>query len=236
MNDIREDVKKEESKGLSDSGGKFIMMVGAILIALEIWKQFTVWFVEFQGRYEVWYFPFQLCSMPLYLIPAYGLLKKYSAAENGRSVILKKTILTFLQDYGFLGGFMSLVVHDGLIHPGHMILTAHGFIWHILLLLLSVFIYRRKLSFSGIKEFGYTVPLFLGLAAVAEIINITLHKFGDCDMFYISPYHNSSQLVFCEIDRLIGRPAGILVYLLSIVLGAFIIHGIFYLANKLLTI
>ena len=128
---------------------------------------------------------------------------------------------------------MSLAVHDGLIHPGHMLLTAHGFIWHILLLVLSFFIFRRKLSFTGIREFAYTIPLFSGLAAIAEFINISLHRFGDCDMFYISPYHNSSQLVFCEIDSLIGRPAGIIVYLASIVLGAFIVHLCFSFQSSL---
>lgn len=214
----------------------FVMLIGTVLIVLEIWKQLTIWLVEFKGRYEVWYFPFQLCSMPMYLILIYGFLLNYGGISKERSFFFRKTILTFLQDYGFLGGAMSLAVHDGLIHPGHVLLTVHGFVWHILLLILSVFIYRKKLSYRRPEEFLYTIPLFLVLSIIAELINVLFHRFGDCDMFYISPYHNSSQIIFCDIDRLIGRPAGILVYLVAIVLGAFMVHWIYYCINKLLTI
>ena len=213
---------------------RFIIYVGIILIVLEIWKQLTLWIVEFNWKYNVWYFPFQLCSMPMYIIALYGYLVKFRPGRDTEN--MKKILLTFLQDYGFLGGVMSLIVHGGLIHPGYMLLTAHGFIWHILMVVLSLYISLNRLSLPGINGFFRTVPLLLCLAAAAETINITLHGFGDCDMFYISPYHISSQPLFSDIDMAAGRGVGIAVYIASVVIGALIVHIILEKANKLLTI
>ena len=51
-----------------------IITFGIVLLLMEIWKQLMIWKVEFGGRYEIWYFPFQLCSMPMYLCLMYAAL------------------------------------------------------------------------------------------------------------------------------------------------------------------
>ena len=113
------------------------------------------------------------------------------------------------------------------MHPGHPLLTAHGFIWHIVMLLMALYIHATGLSDRSCRGFRRTLPIF-GIAAVlAELINIALHRYGDCDMFYITPYHLSSQPVFRSIDAVLGRPAGILLYLGCVVLGAFLVHRLF---------
>ena len=148
-----------------------------------------------------------------------------------RAFIIKRALLTFLQDYGFLGGALALIVHEGLLHPGHPLLTAHGFIWHIVMLLTALYIHATGLSDRSCRGFRRTLPIF-GIAVVlAELINIALHRYGDCDMFYITPYHLSSQPVFRSIDAVIGRPVGILLYLGCVVLGAFLVHLLFSLRS-----
>lgn len=206
-------------KDIKDNKDKIIVLFGIVFLLMEIWKQLMIWKVEFGGRYEIWYFPFQLCSMPMYLCLLYGALARSKNMDRFRRVIL-----TFLRDFGFLGGIMALIVHDGLIHPGFPALTLHGFLWHVLMLMLSVFISYKRLSLKGVSGFVSTLPLFLVLSIIAELINFIFHKFGDCDMFYISPYHNSSQMVFKDIDSITGRPMGILIYLTSVCIGAFVIH------------
>lgn len=215
---------------------RFIILTGLILTAMEIWKQLTLWLVEFGGKYNVWYFPFQLCSMPIYITILYGFLMGFKKSKRVDPDSVKKILLTFLQDYGFLGGVMSLIVHDGLIHPGYVLLTLHGFVWHILLVILSLYISINRLSLPGWRGFLKTVPLFGSFAFLAELINVLLHKYGDCDMFYISPYHISSQPVFSYIDMIAGRGTGIAVYLCSVIIGALFMHLFLENANKLLTI
>jgi hypothetical protein len=159
--------------------------------------------------------------MPIYLCLLYAALAGHKGTERFRAVIL-----TFIRDFGFLGGIMALIVHDGLIHPGYAALTAHGFIWHVLMLVLSMYITVKGLALPGISGFVRTLPLFLILSSMAEIINVIFHDLGDCDMFYISPYHNSSQIVFRDIDAITGRPLGIIIYLISMCIGALAIHFI----------
>ena len=115
--------------------GKPVVVAGIVLIAMELWKQLTLWLLVEGGQYNVWYFPFQLCSLPMYLALLYGMLRKRTGR---RAFIIKRALLTFLQDYGFLGGALALIVHEGLLHPGHPLLTAHGFIWHIVMLLTAL--------------------------------------------------------------------------------------------------
>ncbi len=206
---------------------KTLLVLGVLLLFMEIWKQCYLYFVYFSGHYDVWYFPFQLCSTPMYLCILSPLFKERN----------RKKISIYLQNFAMLGGIAALLVPDGFIHPGHPLLSFHGYLWHILLLVISVLSF---LQLSGempkeknidlkktFQDYLGGLQVFLLLSGIAEIINIVLHPYGDCDMFYISPYHLSSQPVFHEIDQMLGRPAGIFIYILAVSLGAMLIHGIF---------
>ena len=45
----------------------FFFLWGIIMLVSEIWKQYTLTFVLGQGHYNLWYLPFQLCSIPMYV-------------------------------------------------------------------------------------------------------------------------------------------------------------------------
>jgi hypothetical protein len=223
---------------------------------------------------------------------------KGSRKKNGPSLWIRQAALSYIRDFGLLGGVLALLVNEGFTGTGHLFLAVHGYVWHILLILLSLSIGlpgRRAakagkaaetaeitgaadasetagtagaadasetartagaaedsetdraavMSRSGSsRTFRGPLPnptgapgtrfrdealLFLFTAALAEGINVLLHPFGDCDMFYISPYHLSSQPVFHEIDALVGRPAGILIYLAAVLLGAWLVRRIYQL-------
>mgnify|MGYP007130416603 CR=1 FL=1 len=65
--------------------------------------------MENNHTYDWWYFPFQLCSVPMYL----GLL-----LPAANSVPRLRSVFTvFIQDYGLLGGIMALLEPSGLIAP-----------------------------------------------------------------------------------------------------------------------
>ena len=50
-----------------DRSERFLFYTGLVMAASEIWKQWTLTFVLGGGSYNWWYFPFQLCSVPMYL-------------------------------------------------------------------------------------------------------------------------------------------------------------------------
>lgn len=226
----RETEQVEEARRAEDQSGKLVVAAGLLLLLMEVWKQLTLWLLVGKGQYNVWYVPFQLCSLPMYIALLYGAL---CGRTDPRAETWKRACMTFLQDYGFLGGMMALLFHAGLMHPGHPFLTAHGFLWHGIMLLMALYIHETGLSDLSMQGFQSTLPMFGFSALLAEGINVALHRYGDCDMFYISPYHLSSQPVFCSIDAIIGRPAGIVLYLLCVVLGAFLIHLAFSKLPKL---
>ena len=208
------------------------LIAGIIFLCLEIFKQIYLFFFVWEGRYDVWYFPFQLCSMPIYLCFILGLIK-----SNPSMAKISAGVETFLMDFGILGGVLALIVREGFTFSEHPLLTAHGFVWHILMIALGIYIAVEKSGESKpqddkgkrhniftAKEFLAGAIVYLVCAGIAFIINILLHRFGDCDMFYISPYHISAQPVFSSIDQAVGRPIGIIIYILTTILGAGIIH------------
>lgn len=182
--------------------------------AAEAVKQSYLYFFYDPGVYDVWYFPFQLCSMPIYLCAIYSRVKEPC----------RKVIATFLQDYGMVGGILALMYHEGFTDQGSLLLALHGYSWHIVMLVLAMWIFGRGLSGETWRDFGHATLLFGILAGIAECINVLLHGYGDCDMFYITPYHLSSQPFFRSVDAALGRPLGIAVYLGCIVFGAWIMH------------
>ena len=218
-------MRKSDSKG--------IFLFGIVFLCLEIFKQGYLYFIVFNGSYDVWYFPFQLCSMPIYLCLIYGIMnwgndsKSFGGRKNKGTALM-----TFLQDYGLLGGALALIVRDGFIFPDHIILTIHGYIWHIGMIILSLYIFFNRFSDTSWKGFAGATAVYGVTAAIAFGLNIKLSQYGDGDMFYISPFHNSSQPVFDSIDEAIGRPAGIAVYILATIIGGLVAHLIYWIASK----
>ena len=47
---------------------KVLFFIGIFLLTSEILKQLLLTFVMNNGHYNLWYFPFQLCSLPMYLL------------------------------------------------------------------------------------------------------------------------------------------------------------------------
>ena len=208
--------RKEQEIDQTKGNVRLMVTAGILFGCLELLKQWYLVTAVFPDRYPVWYVPFQLCSMPIYL----GLLYPFFPER------LKRAAETFLVDFGLLGGAAALIVRDGFTFPEHPALTLHGWVWHLLMCALAIILWLRQTpGQSSPRGFAGTLPLLAVLALIAEGINVILHPFGDCDMFYISPYHLSSQPFFHDVDVVIGRPLGILFYLFAVILGAAIIHG-----------
>ncbi len=186
---------------------------GFLLALTEIYKQLFLYHVVYLGDYNWWYFPFQLCSMPMYLCMLLPLLARRPRAHQ--------TVCTFLQDFCLLGGIMALAEPSGLMHP-YWTLTIHGLWWHVMLIFIGLLICFSGLSGRNRWDYLRTLPLLGCFCVIATCINIATH--GEADMFYISPYYPVSQAVFHQISLVLGTAAGILVYLLSLCAGGFLCH------------
>ena len=196
---------------------RFFFCCGLILLASEIWKQWTLTFQLNHGVYNFWYFPFQLCSVPMYLCLILPLFRHPSHRST------EKRICTFMQDFALLGGVMALAEPSGLMHP-YLLLTLHGFLWHFMLIFIGLYCAMTGLGGRTPGDFVSMLPLFLACVCIATFINVVSHPYGNADMFYISPYYPNGQIVFHQIALTIGTAAGNLLYLAAMVLGGFICH------------
>ncbi len=165
------------------------------------------------GGYRVWYFPFQLCSMPIYLLPLAML------TGNDR---LKKLLLCFLGDFMLVGGVAVLFDTSGMFYE-LPILTVHSFLWHGRMVLLAVIILSDPGYDTSFAMAGRESLLYLFLALAAQTFNILLSRYGQIDMFYISPYTSMRQVVFADIAAAVGDIPAKAVYMMATVTAAMLL-------------
>ncbi len=193
---------------------RVLFSCGIILALMELYKQAFLYVIEFNGHFDWWYFPFQLCSVPMYICLAAPLLR------SGQSF---RRAATFLQDFGLLGGIMALAVPPGLMHP-YWTMTLHGFIWHFILLFLGLLSCMTGISGHEWRDYAKILPFFLFCCLTAALINIAAGPDADADMFYISPFRLSSQPVFHQITEVLGIIPGNLLYICIVIFGGFLVH------------
>lgn len=270
---------------LTESGRvRLLSVCGWLLLIMEVYKQLFLYFVVNDGVYDWWYFPFQLCSVPMYLciiLPVFyrasvrhGTVSevKYSlpdasapesgvsgakcslpgasaprsfgqgstagsrilsspSEKKGTSGICYNTILTFLASYTFISSAAALIIPEDFLRS-YVVLTLHGFIWHGILLLISlVILFSGMCSFTA-GSFARATVLFLVMCAVAVAINIAAepsmaaaHSQGllpeaFAAMFYLNPYHISPQPVVSTIQKSAGIPLGLALYVSVIIMAA----------------
>ncbi|MGN0204713.1 MAG: hypothetical protein ACI4BB_09225 [Coprococcus sp.] len=203
---------------------RILAAAGLILMTGELYKQLMNYFVVNEQFFDWWIFPFQLCSLPMYLCPLLPLI------HNPKR---HRILCTFLLDFNMMGAIATFIDPSGIFHS-YWTLTLHGIIWHLILIFIGFFIlfsHQADLTHQG---FLSTLPLFAVFCVIAEMLNALLHSHGNINLFYISPWEMSTQLIFGDIDRLLGRPAGICIYILAMIAGALLIHQLAVLiASKL---
>ena len=111
-------------RNVSDkTAGRILFACGLVLSLSEVFKQFFCYYVIADGAYHWGEFPFQLCSVPMYLCLITPWLKP------GK---LRRALYSFMVLYNLLGGAIAFTEPSGLLH-GHLFLTAHSCVWHMLL-------------------------------------------------------------------------------------------------------
>lgn len=192
----------------------FFLACGLLMAASEIWKQVYLTFGINGGSYDWWYFPFQLCSMPMYLLLVLPHLKE------GR---LRHVLLSFLMCYGTLGGVAVFADTSGLHYPV-LSLTVHSYLWHLLQIVTGIasgmVFCRDTAPCRPLESFLDASLLYLIFCGVASLINRLVSPHAVINMFYINPRYPMSQVVFRQLIPLVGNDAAIFLYIAATVLGA----------------
>lgn len=212
-----------------NNAGRILVLVGWLLVVLEVYKQLFIFYIVNDGAYDFWFFPFQLCSVPMYLCILMPFLK-----ERVRVILM-----TFMSGYTFVSAAATLFYPEDILRP-YISLTAHGFIWHGLLLFISLYIFMTGRTDSGSKGLLSAAALFLTLCVIAILINTAVepvmpviraahpavaHEWAA--MFYLNPFHISPQPVISTIQKTAGIPAGLVLYMLAIAFVSSVVIKLF---------
>lgn len=197
---------------------RFFRICAVLMFTSEIAKQLCLTFLVNKGTYDWWYFPFQLCSIPMYLLL---FLSFTTYKKEGR---LHQACLAFLMTFGLLGGIAVFADTSGLHYP-LAVLTFHSYMWHILLITAgicagitlltqyrSVMDTRLCLRYSW-RPFSDAVFLYLFACLLAEFLNLTFEKKGPVNLFYINPHYRMEQVVFRDLVPVLGNGTVLLLYI-----------------------
>lgn len=209
---------------LSDKGNRILLLTcGIFLLLSEIYKQLFYYYFIGQRSYQWWIFPFQLCSVPMYLCIIAPLLKPGKVQQG---------MYNFMMIYNLLGGFMAFVEPSGITHA-YWTLTLHAFIWHLILVFIGLYLAFSDRAGKTMKDYKAASVTFLCLSGIAFCINLIFWKAaeGDINMFFVGP-RISPLIVFEWIAETFGWYVSTALYLPVVCLGAFLFFLPFHLHAK----
>lgn len=192
-----------------------LFFIGIILLMMEIHKQIYITFIMNNGVYDWWFFPFQLCSVPMYLCILLPIIKGRFCDAS----------LTFMACFTPISALAALIYPEDFLRP-QLGLTLHGFIWHALLLFISFLIIFSKTADLSPRNFSRTCMLFAGCCIIAICINIISEalmassvgiEHSYAAMFYMNPFHVSPQPIVGAIQKSTNIPFGLVLYALAII-------------------
>lgn len=156
-----------------------VLKIGFFLLFIEIYKQFS--YAELLSDYQWYLFPFQFCSVPIYVCLINPWLKE------GK---LKTAGYNFLAIYGFIAG-MSVMAMPTTVFVPQVAISIHTMFWHATMVVLGTYLLSKQnigMATDQVKGATYVLYAFIGIAL---LINITLHytaPFIGLNAFFLSPW------------------------------------------------
>ena len=204
-----------------------------VALVLEVLKQ-IIWAVDYDKitktfiwDYEWYAFPFQLCTMPIYICLICLFLRK------GK---LRDSLLAFIAYVTILGSIASAVIPDSLF-VSDVLINIHAMWLHLGSLVVSIYLLiTREVTISR-ESLLRAIGVFLSMVIIASALNVWVYSSGvlkgeTFNMFYISPYFECSLPVLDNIYANAPYPVFLIIYILALSLGAYIIFKVSYIISK----
>ena len=211
-------------RNIGEKGKKRCLTIcGLFLVITEVYKQLFYFYAIHDHVYPWWIFPFQLCSIPMYLC---------LIAPRVKSPKIRKALYSFMMTFNLLGGLMAFIEPSGIVHE-YWTLTLHAFLWHMLLIFVGLFIGFSNLGGKTMKDYRSAIVTFLVLCCIAFGLNVALWSItgGSMNNFYIGPA-NSPLAIFNSISANYGWYISTLLYIPAVSLGALVIFLPFHFWHK----
>lgn len=215
-------------RNLTDKQFRIILLVvGCVLIVFEIFKQLNF---AYDAATDTWdyewkQFPFQFCSVPMYVMLFAAALKE------GK---LRDYLCSFLATFGLFAGLIVLLYPATVLSPV-VFRFSQSMIHHIALLVIGVIMFvsgKVKIEHKTVLK---AMAVFAGCVVIAFVMNVVYHATGCTDsfnMFYIGPHSKSDLPVFADIGKAlhieydyvhIGNFVFVLLYIIAFSIAAYVV-------------
>ena len=220
----------------SDKKLKTILFTyGSIALLLELLKQ-LMWSFNYDHvtnmvtwDYQWYSFPFQLCTTPIYVSLICSFMK-----DNK----IRKSLLSYMAFTTILGSLATIIMPDSCFTED-ILVNIHTMWLHCGSLVVSIYLLMSNEVKPNITNIKNGICTFLSFVGIALLLNITFYKTGiigpeTFNMFYISPYFESTLPVFNIIYQSVPYLVFLIIYIWAIIIGSLIIYGITKIIKRLL--
>ena len=215
-------------KNCSEKVFKRIVLISWLaMVILEIYKQ-IVFSSNIDGNtitwdYQWYAFPFQFCSMSIYVLPFLVFVKNKA---------VNRAVMSFMATFSLFAG-MAVMLYPSTVYIDTIGVNIQTMVHHGLQVILGIFfiVYNRK-NMTW-KDFFGGCLVYLIVLGVALLLNfiVPLMVTETFNMFYISPYFPSDVPVVQQLHSLLAENM-YPVFLILYYLGFNLIALIYFLATK----
>lgn len=221
---------KRKEKNHEKSLKKILIIYGFGSLILEVLKQ-IIWSFNYENGVVTWdyqwyAFPFQLCTTPIFISIICVFLNKTK---------LRDKLLSYMAFFTILGG-IATAFYPETCFVRTLLVDIHTMYLHFGSLIVSIYLLNKEININ-FKSLINGYKIFIVFVVIAQILNITIYKSGilldeTFNMFYISPYFESSLPIYNIIQANTPYLVFLLFYLVTIFIGGLIVFGISKIFNK----
>ena len=206
-------------KNLSDKQyDKILLFVSIALWAFEIYKQLNFSYNWKNNSWDYhWYaFPFQFCSTPMYVMPVSLIFRKKKC--------IRDACRAYLATYALFAG-LAVMAYPGDVFVETIGINVQTMIHHGSMVVTGVLTWVSGKAKCNHKTILHALPVFASLVAVAMSANILWHFVGNAEtfnMFFISPYLNSTLPILSMIQPIVPYPVFLLGYIIGFTTAGYV--------------
>jgi hypothetical protein len=159
-----------------------VFLFGLFLLGIEAYKQ--IFYGNLFTSYAWYLFPFQFCSVPMYvclIAPWFG---------NGKA---KEASYSFIAIFGLIAG-LAVMALPNTVFVQRMSICIHTMIWHGGMTVIGTYLVANRAIGSSFKQWRQASGVLSIFIAIAIVLDLLLHKFlpdVSVNIFFLSPWSPS---------------------------------------------
>lgn len=193
-----------------------------LIVLLELYKQINYTF-HFDGKeitadYQWYIFPWQFCSMPMYVGFLAGIVRKGKVHD---------ALCAFLATYSIFAG-ICVMLYPVTVFIGTIGINIQTMVCHGSMVVIGVYLLSTGYVNLEHKTILKAIPVFVAAVVLAIVMNEAAYYTGlletdTFNMFFISPHCEPSLPVYSLVQQVVPFPWCLIIYVSAFSLAAYLI-------------